>query len=94
MFCDLLAQAPLDPAQCALLVQTFKLATLKVEAVGSAGARRGRSARRAEQRVDVIATATSLARGTVADGNAGAAVQELYKATPGSRRDNVEIGPG
>ena len=93
MFCDLLAQAPLNLERNVSLesVRTFKLATLEeVEAIGAELTRLFGLGE--QERVDVI-EATSLA-GAVADGDAGAAVQELYEATPGSRTRSWRSGRG
>jgi AcrR family transcriptional regulator len=94
MFCDLLAQAPLNLERNVSLesVRTFKLATL--EAVEAIGAELTRLFGLGEQeRVDVIATATSLAGALWQMATPGPLVQELYRSDPRLAHAIVEIGP-
>ena len=94
MFCDLLAQAPLNLERNVSLesVRTFKLATLEeVEAVGAELARLFGLGE--QQRVDVIATATSLAGALWQMATPGPLVRELYRSDPRLAHAIVEIGP-
>jgi hypothetical protein len=94
MFCDLLAQAPLNLERNVSLesVRTFKLATLEeVEAIGAELTRLFGLGE--EQRVDVIATATSLAGALWQMATPGPLVQELYRSDPRLAHAIVEIGP-
>jgi AcrR family transcriptional regulator len=94
MFCDLLAQAPLNLERNVSLesVRTFKLATLEeVEAIGAELTRLFGLGE--EQRVDVIATATSLAGALWQMATPGSLVQKLYRSDPRLAHAIVEIGP-
>jgi hypothetical protein len=94
VFCDLLAQAPLNLERNVSLesVRTFKLATLEeVEAIGAELTRL--SWLDEQERVDVIATATSLAGALWQMATPGPLVQELYRSDPRLAHAIVEIGP-
>ena len=94
MFCDLLAQAPLNLERNVSLesVRTFKLATLEeVEAIGAELTRLFGLGE--QERVDVIATATSLAGALWQMATPGPLVQELYRSDPRLAHAIVEIGP-
>lgn len=94
MFCDLLAQAPLNLERNVSLdsVRSFKLATLaEVDAIGTEltrlfGLGTGPC-------VDVIATATSLAGALWQMATPGPEVQALYRADPRLAHAVVEVGP-
>ena len=94
MFCDLLAQAPLNLERNVSLesVRAFKLATLEeVHAISTELARlRGLPEQEA---VDVIATATSLAGALWQMATPGPQVQELYRSDPRLAHATVEVGP-
>ena len=94
MFCDLLAQAPLNLERNVSLesVRAFKLATLEeVHAIRAELARlRGLTE---QQAVDVIATATSLAGALWQMATPGPEVQALYRSDPRLAHATVEVGP-
>jgi AcrR family transcriptional regulator len=94
VFCDLLAQAPLNLERNVSLesVRTFKLATLEeVEAIGAELTRL--SGLGEQERIDVIATATSLAGALWQMATPGPLVEELYRSDPRLAHAIVEIGP-
>ncbi|HEY1705484.1 MAG TPA: TetR family transcriptional regulator [Trebonia sp.] len=94
MFCDLLAQAPLNLERNVSLesVFAFKLATLmEVQAISSDLERL--LGLTAEQSVDVIATATSLAGAMWQMATPAPEVQELYRSDPRLAHAVVEVGP-
>jgi AcrR family transcriptional regulator len=94
MFCDLLAQAPLNLERNVSLdsVRSFKLVTL--EEVAAITAELGRLLDLTEQQsVDVIATATSLAGALWQMATPGPEVQELYRSDPRLAHAVVEVGP-
>ncbi|HEX4829964.1 MAG TPA: TetR family transcriptional regulator [Trebonia sp.] len=94
MFCDLLAQAPLNLERNVSLesVRAFKLVTLEeVAAIGAALTRLlGLSE---QQAVDVIATATSMAGALWQMATPGPEVQELYRGDPRLAHAVVDVGP-
>ncbi len=94
MFCDLLAQAPLNLERNVSLesVRAFKLVTL--EEVAAIGAELVRLAGLTEQQaVDVIAAATSLAGAFWQMATPGPEVQQLYRGDPRLAHAVVEVGP-
>jgi AcrR family transcriptional regulator len=94
MFCDLLAQAPLNLERNVSIesVRAFKLVTL--EEVGAIGAELQRVLGLTEQQgVDVIATATSLAGALWQMATPGPEVQALYRSDPRLAHAIVEVGP-
>jgi AcrR family transcriptional regulator len=94
MFCDLLAQAPLNLERNVSIesVRAFKLVTL--EEVGAIRAELGRLLGLTEQQaVDVIATATSLAGALWQMASPGPEVQQLYRSDPRLAHAVVEVGP-
>jgi AcrR family transcriptional regulator len=94
MFCDLLAQAPLNLERNVSIesVRLFKLVTL--DEVGAISSELIRLLRLTEQEtVDVIATATSLAGALWQMATPGTAVQELYRDDPCLGHAVVEVGP-
>ena len=94
MFCDLLAQAPLNLGRNVSLesVRAFKLATLaEVRAITAELTRlRGLTELQA---VDVIATATSMAGALWQMATPGPEVQALYRSDPRLAHATVEVGP-
>lgn len=94
MFCDLLAQAPLNLERNVSIesVRAFKLATLQeVEAIGTELTRlRGLTV---QQRVDVIATATSLAGALWQMATPGPDVRALYRSDPRLAHAVVDVAP-
>ncbi len=94
MFCDLLAQAPLNLERNVSIesVRSFKLATLtEVSAISLELARLlGLSEQEA---VDVIATATSMAGALWQMATPGPPVRELYRSDPRLAHAIVEVGP-
>jgi AcrR family transcriptional regulator len=94
MFCDLLAQAPLNLERNVSLesVRDFKLATLaEVHAISLQLERLlGLDERQA---VDVIATATGLAGAFWQMATPGPEVRELYRSDPRLAHAVVEVGP-
>jgi AcrR family transcriptional regulator len=94
MFCDLLAQAPLNLERNVSLesVRDFKLVTLaEVHAIGLQLSRvLGLDE---QQSVDVIATATSLAGALWQMATPGPEVRELYRGDPRLAHAVVEVGP-
>ena len=94
MFCDLLAQAPLNLERNVSIesVRSFKLATL--DEVGAISTELIRLLGLTEQEaVDVIATATSLAGALWQMATPGAEVLELYRSDPRLGHAVVEVGP-
>jgi AcrR family transcriptional regulator len=94
MFCDLLAQAPLNLERNVSVesVRAFKLVTLaEVDAIGAELARLLHL--REQQCVDVIATATSLAGALWQMATPGPEVRELYRTDPRLAHAVVEVGP-
>lgn len=94
MFCDLLAQAPLNLERNVSLesVREFKLVTL--EEVEGIGAQLTRLLGLTEQqRVDVIATATSMAGALWQMATPGPEIEALYRSDPRLGHAIVEVGP-
>lgn len=94
MFCDLLAQAPLNLERNVSLdsVREFKLVTL--EEVAAITEVLGRRAGLTEQQsVDVIATATSMAGALWQMATPGPEVRALYRSDPRLAHAVVEVGP-
>jgi AcrR family transcriptional regulator len=94
MFCDLLAQAPLNLERNVSVdsVRTFKLVTL--EEVQAISAELIRLLGLTEQQaVDVIATATSLAGALWQMATPGPEIQDLYRSDPRLAHAIVEVGP-
>jgi AcrR family transcriptional regulator len=94
MFCDLLAQAPLNLERNVSVesVRAFKLVTL--EEVTAISAELSRLLGLSEQQaVDVIATATSLAGALWQMATPGPEVQDLYRSDPRLRHAIVDVGP-
>ena len=94
MFCDLLAQAPLNLERNVSLesVRAFKLATLEEVHAISADLTRLRDLTE-QQAVDVIATATSMAGALWQMATPGPEVQQLYRSDPRLAHATVEVGP-
>ena len=94
MFCDLLAQAPLNLERNVSLesVRSFKLVTLaEVEAISrELGRLLGLDT---QQSADVIATATSLAGALWQMATPGPEVRDLYRRDPRLAHAVVEVGP-
>jgi AcrR family transcriptional regulator len=95
IFCDLLAQAPLNLERNVSVesVRTFKLVTL--EEVGRIGTafRRLRPAMSEEQAIDVIAAATSLAGAFWQMATPGPEVARLYREDPRLSHAIVDVEP-
>jgi AcrR family transcriptional regulator len=94
MFCDLLAQAPLNLERNVSIesVRSFKLVTL--EEVDAISAQLTHLLGLTEQQaVDVIATATSLAGALWQMATPGPEVQALYRSDPRLAHAVVEVGP-
>jgi AcrR family transcriptional regulator len=94
MFCDLLAQAPLNLERNVSLdsVREFKLVTLgEVAAISAVLNRTAGLTER--QSVDVIATATSMAGALWQMATPGPEVQALYRSDPRLAHAVVEVGP-
>jgi AcrR family transcriptional regulator len=94
MFCDLLAQAPLNLERNVSIatVRAFKLVTL--DEVGAISADLHRVLGLAEQQcVDVITTATSLAGALWQMASPGPEVAALYRSDPRLAHAVVEVGP-
>ncbi|HEY2240751.1 MAG TPA: TetR family transcriptional regulator [Streptosporangiaceae bacterium] len=94
MFCDLLAQAPLNLERNVSLesVRAFKLATLEEVHAIRAELTRLRDLTE-QQAVDVIATATSMAGALWQMATPGPEVQALYRSDPRLAHATVEVGP-
>lgn len=94
MFCDLLAQAPLNLERNVSLesVRAFKLATLEEVHAISAELTRLRDLTE-QQAVDVIATATSMAGALWQMATPAPEVQQLYRSDPRLAHATVEVGP-
>jgi AcrR family transcriptional regulator len=94
MFCDLLAQAPLNLERNVSIesVRAFKLVTLEEVDTISAELTRLLGLTR-EQAVDVIATATSMAGALWQMATPGPEVQGLYRSDPRLAHAIVEVGP-
>ena len=94
MFCDLLAQAPLNLERNVSIesVRAFKLVTLdEVAAIGAE--LRSLLGLTEQQAVDVIATATSLAGALWQMATPGPEVSALYRSDPRLAHAVVEVGP-
>jgi len=94
MFCDLLAQAPLNLERNVSLeaVREFKLVTLEeVDAIGTALHRA--LGLTTQQSVDVIATATSMAGALWQMSTPGPEIQALYRSDPRLAHAVVDVGP-
>ena len=94
MFCDLLAQAPLNLERNVSLesVRAFKLVTLdEVHAISAELTRLHDLTE--QQAVDVIATATSMAGALWQMATPGPEVQALYRSDPRLAHATVEVGP-
>jgi AcrR family transcriptional regulator len=94
MFCDLLAQAPLNLERNVSIdsVREFKLVTL--EEVDAITARlHGLLGLSEQQGVDVIATATSMAGALWQMATPGPEVRQLYRSDPRLAHAIVEVGP-
>jgi AcrR family transcriptional regulator len=94
VFCDLLAQAPLNLERNVSIesVRSFKLATL--EEVGAISGELIRLLGLTEQEaVDTIATATSLAGALWQMATPGPEALELYRSDPRLAHAVVEVGP-
>ena len=94
MFCDLLAQAPLNLERNVSIesVRAFKLVTLDEVAAISA-ALDDRIALSEQQSVDLIATATSMAGALWQMATPGPEVVALYREDPRLAHAVVEVGP-
>jgi AcrR family transcriptional regulator len=94
LFCDLLAQAPMNLERNVSLdsVRAFKLVTLEEVAAIAAELNRLLGLTE-EQSVDVIATATSLAGALWQMATPGPDVQGLYRSDPRLAHAVVEVGP-
>jgi AcrR family transcriptional regulator len=95
IFCDLLAQAPLNLERNVSVesVRTFKLTTL--EEVGRIGTalRRLRPGMSEEQAIDVIAAATSLAGAFWQMATPGSDIARLYREDPRLSHAIVDVEP-
>jgi AcrR family transcriptional regulator len=94
MFCDLLAQAPLNLERNVSIesVRTFKLAALQeVDAIGTELNRL--LGLTVQQGADVIATATSLAGALWQMATPGPDVQALYRTDPRLAHAVIDVGP-
>jgi AcrR family transcriptional regulator len=94
MFCDLLAQAPLNLERNVSIesVRSFKLVTLgEVAAINRELTRL--LGLTEQEGVDVIATATSLAGALYQMATPGPEVRELYRSDPHLAHAVVEVGP-
>ena len=94
LFCDLLAQAPLNLERNVSIeaVRAFKLVTL--EEVDAISGELHRLLTLSEQQsVDVIATATSLAGALWQMATPGPTIQQLYRSDPRLGHAVVEVGP-
>ena len=94
MFCDLLAQAPLNLERNVSVdsVRAFKLVTLEEVHAISAELIRLRGLTE-EQAVDVIANATSLAGALWQMATPGPEVEDLYRSDPRLAHAIVDVGP-
>ena len=94
MFCDLLAQAPLNLERNVSIdsVREFKLVTLDEVAAINAELHR-LLALTEQQSVDVIATATSMAGALLQMATPGPEVAALYRDDPRLAHAVVEVGP-
>ncbi len=94
MFCDLLAQAPLNLERNVSIesVRSFKLVTLEEVAAITAELQRLLGLTEL-QAVDVIATATSLAGALWQMATPGPEVQHLYRTDPRLSHAVVEVAP-
>jgi AcrR family transcriptional regulator len=94
MFCDLLAQAPLNLERNVSIdsVRSFKLVTL-VEVAAITQELERLLGLTEQQSVDVIATATSLAGALWQMATPGPEIQHLYRTDPRLAHAVVEVGP-
>ncbi|MFI5959974.1 TetR family transcriptional regulator [Cryptosporangium sp. NPDC051539] len=95
MFCDLLAQAPLNLERNVSIeaVREFKLVTLEEVTLLVASFQRLRPGLTEEQAVDLIATATSLAGALWQMATPGPQVEALYRSDPRLSHAIVAVGP-
>jgi AcrR family transcriptional regulator len=95
VFCDLLAQAPLNLERNVSLesVRAFKLVTLKEVARIGAELRRLRAPMSDRDATDVIATAVSLAGAFWQMATPGAEIERLYREDPRLSHAVVEVEP-
>jgi AcrR family transcriptional regulator len=95
MFCDLLAQAPLNLERNVSLdsVREFKLVTLEEVAAISAVLRRIRPGLTSEQAIDLIAAATSLSGAYWQMATPGPEVERLYRSDPRLAHAVVDVEP-
>ncbi len=94
MFCDLLAQAPMNLERHVSLdsIRAFKLITLD-EVAAIADRLRSLLGLTDEQAIDVIATATSLAGALWQMATPGPEVQQLYRSDPRLAHAIVDVEP-
>ena len=95
MFCDLLAQAPLNLERNVSLdsVRAFKLVTLEEVARISADLRRLRPTLDERDTIDVIASATALAGAFWQMATPGPEVERLYRSDPRLAHAVVDVRP-
>ncbi|SDZ52508.1 TetR/AcrR family transcriptional regulator [Herbiconiux ginsengi] len=95
MFCDLLAQAPLNLERNVSLdsVREFKLVTLEEVSALSEVLRRIRPGLTVEQSIDLIAAATSLSGAYWQMATPGPAVEQLYRSDPRLAHAVVDVEP-
>jgi AcrR family transcriptional regulator len=95
VFCDLLAQAPLNLERHVSLeaVRTFKLVTLEEVAAIGASLRRLLPAISEQQSVDLIASATSLSGAMFQMATPGPEVEALYRTDPRLAHAIVDVEP-
>jgi AcrR family transcriptional regulator len=95
MFCDLLAQAPLNLERNVSLeaVRDFKLVTLEEVAAISASLRRLQPTLGESDTVDIIAAATSLSGAFFQMATPGPKIEALYRSDPRLAHAVVEVEP-
>ncbi|MFB2597776.1 TetR family transcriptional regulator [Herbiconiux sp. P17] len=95
MFCDLLAQAPLNLERNVSLesVRAFKLVTLEEVEALSGVLRRIRPGLTSEQAIDLIAAATSLSGAYWQMATPGPEVEKLYRSDPRLAHAVVDVEP-
>jgi AcrR family transcriptional regulator len=95
MFCDLLAQAPLNLERNVSLdsVRAFKLVTLEEVSATTEVLRRILPGLSEEQAIDLIAAATSLSGAYWQMATPGPAVEQLYRSDPRLAHAVVDVQP-
>jgi AcrR family transcriptional regulator len=95
MFCDLLAQAPLNLERNVSLdsVRAFKLATLEQVTAIDGSLRRALPALTGQDTIDIVAVATALSGAFFQIATPGPEIEELYRSDPRLAHAIVDVEP-